>query len=67
MNIYDTKLIYCSRCGKFIGEIDYGEIVTPPKCGKCVNPLPEGDDSISYLPSKVKNNAGKNVKWLEIV
>ncbi len=37
MNIYDTKLIHCSKCEKFIGEIDYDAIVMLPKCGKCVN------------------------------
>jgi len=44
MNIYDTKSVHCSRCGKFIGEIDYDAIVTLPKCGKCANPLPENED-----------------------
>lgn len=37
MNIYDTKLIHCSKCEKFIGEIDHDAIVMLPKCGKCVN------------------------------
>lgn len=37
MNIYDTKLIHCSKCEKFIGEIDCDAIVMLPKCGKCVN------------------------------
>ncbi len=41
MNMYDTKTIYCSGCGKFIGEIDYDAIVTLPKCGRRTNPLLE--------------------------
>jgi hypothetical protein len=38
MNIYDTKTIHCSGCGRFIGEIDYDAEVTLPKCGKCSVP-----------------------------
>jgi hypothetical protein len=60
MNIYDTKPIHCSSCGKFLGEIDYDAIITLPKCGRCTNPLPEGDDSISYLASKTINNERRN-------
>ncbi|TLX95286.1 MAG: hypothetical protein E6K91_03485 [Thaumarchaeota archaeon] len=56
MNIYDTKSVHCSRCGKFIGEIDYDTIVTLPKCGKCVNPLPENEDKASYIISKYGRN-----------
>ena len=47
MNIYDTKTIHCSVCGKFIGEIDCNAIVTLPKCGKCTNPLPKLNDYIA--------------------
>ena len=53
MNIYDTKSIYCSRCEKFMGEIDYDGIVILPKCGKCANPLPEeNDDKARFAESK---------------
>ena len=45
MNIYDTKLIHCSICKRFIGEIDYDAIVMLPKCGKCTNQLLEENDS----------------------
>ena len=51
MNIYDSRLIHCLGCGKFMGEIDYDAVVTLPKCGSCANPLPEGDDSMQYLVS----------------
>ncbi|HXX05548.1 MAG TPA: hypothetical protein VEJ68_01885 [Candidatus Bathyarchaeia archaeon] len=56
MNIYDKKSVRCSRCDKFIGEIDYDAIVTLPKCGRCANPLPEGDDKIMYVVSKFNKN-----------
>jgi len=56
MNIYDTKSVHCSRCGKFIGEIDYDAIVTLPKCGKCANPLPENEDKVGYIVSKYGRN-----------
>jgi phage FluMu protein Com len=59
MNIYDTKSINCSKCGKFIGEIDFDAVVIFPKCGKCVDPIPEGDDKISYLRSSIQNNNQK--------
>ncbi|MHA7647877.1 hypothetical protein [Nitrosopumilus sp. S4] len=56
MNIYDTKSIYCSRCNVSIGEIDYDAEVIRPLCGKCANPLPEGD-KIIYTMSHFQNNS----------
>ena len=56
MNIYDTKSVRCSRCGRFIGEIEYDAVVTLPKCGKCVNPLHENEDKVSYTISKYSHN-----------
>jgi len=35
MNLYDTKSIFCTRCGKAIGEIDYDSEVIHPSCGRC--------------------------------
>jgi hypothetical protein len=61
MNIYDTKSIYCSKCGKFIGEIDFDAVVILPKCGKCVDPIPEGDDKMSYLKSRYSNQQTENI------
>ncbi|MEX0763831.1 MAG: hypothetical protein WDZ43_06275 [Nitrosopumilaceae archaeon] len=52
MNIYDTKPVNCSKCGKSIGEIDYDAVVTLPKCGHCANPVPEGDDKALYVITK---------------
>jgi hypothetical protein len=56
MNIYDKKSVRCSNCDRFIGEIDYDAIVTLPKCGRCANPLPEGDDKVQYIVSKFNKN-----------
>jgi hypothetical protein len=53
MNIYDTKVVKCSKCGKSIGEIEYDAVVTLPKCGYCANPIPEGDDKVLYTISKL--------------
>ena len=55
MNIYDTKTILCRSCKTSIGEIDYDAEVMLPLCGKCANPLPEGDN-ILYTASHFKNN-----------
>ncbi len=52
MNIYDTKQLHCSKCDKFIGEVDYDAEVIYPKCGKCANPMPENDDKIGYEINK---------------
>ena len=52
MNIYDTKPVNCSKCGKSIGEIDYDAVVTLPKCRHCVNSMPEGDDKALYVITK---------------
>ena len=61
MNIYDTKSVRCSRCGRFIGEIEYDAVVTLPKCGKCANPLPENEDKLSYTISKYNHNVEATV------
>jgi len=56
MNIYDKKSVRCSMCDRFIGEIDYDAVVTLPKCGRCANPVPEGDDKVQYIVSKFNKN-----------
>ena len=55
MNIYDTKQVRCTKCKISIGEIDFDAEVTMPLCGKCANPLPEGDNVI-YTISHIQNN-----------
>lgn len=35
MNIYNTKQIKCSVCGKFIGEVDLGSTLIFPLCSGC--------------------------------
>lgn len=52
MNLYDKKSISCCKCERFIGEIDCDAVVILPKCGRCANPLPEGDDKVQYIVSK---------------
>ncbi|HSB56188.1 MAG TPA: hypothetical protein VLD38_00055 [Nitrosopumilaceae archaeon] len=59
MNIYDTKSVRCSKCDRFIGEIDYDAVVTLPMCGDCANPLPKGDDKVGYIVSKFNKNPKK--------
>ena len=61
MNIYDTKSIYCSKCDKFIGEIDFDAVVILPKCGRCADPIPEGDDKVSYLRSRYPKAHSENI------
>ena len=56
MNIYDTKTISCRNCGKSIGEIDYDAEVILPQCGQCANPMPEGDDKLSYIANSIIQN-----------
>lgn len=53
MNIYDTKPLRCSKCGKCIGEVDYDAEIILPKCGQCANPMPENDDKAMYILSKI--------------
>ena len=55
MNLYDTKTITCYRCDRFIGEIEHDAVVTLPKCGRCADPFPEGDDKISYTKTQILN------------
>ena len=61
MNIYDTKVVKCSKCGKSIGEIEYDAIVTLPKCGHRANPIPEGDDKALYIISKLVKSKDDDV------
>ena len=56
MNLYDTKSIICYKCNRFIGEIEYDAVITLPKCGKCANPFPEGDDKIAYTRTRIIND-----------
>ena len=54
MNLYDTKQIKCSKCGSWVGEVSYDAEIIRAQCGKCANPLPEGDD-ILYTINKIRN------------
>ena len=56
MIIYDMKSVRCSSCDRFIGEIECDAVVTLPKCGRCANPMPEGDDKVGYIVSKFNKN-----------
>jgi len=56
LNLYDTKSIICYKCNRFIGEVEYDAVVTLPKCGKCANPFPEGDDKIAYTRTRIIND-----------
>ena len=67
MNIYDKKSVRCSKCDRFIGEIDYDAVVTLPKCGHCANPLPEGDDKVQYIVSKFNKNPKNLARPLDSV
>ena len=62
MNIYDKKVVRCSKCDVFIGEIDSDAEIFLPKCGKCANPKPEGDDKLRYIASKTNPNI-KNIEY----
>ena len=44
MNIYDKKIIKCTKCNKSIGEIDYDAEIVYPQCGDCADPKPHYSD-----------------------
>jgi hypothetical protein len=54
MNIYDKRVICCSKCDKYIGEVDYDAEIILPKCGKCANPIPAIPDSAERVFSSDK-------------
>jgi len=56
MNLYDTIQISCHNCKTPIGEIDYDALVIRPLCGKCANPMPEGDDML-YVVNAIQNQS----------
>lgn len=49
MNIYDTRVIRCSKCDRYIGEVEFDAEVILPKCGKCANPIPSMPDTIDNI------------------
>jgi hypothetical protein len=51
------KSVHCCKCDKFIGEVEYDAVVVLSKCGRCANPLPEGDDKLLYTINKYKINS----------
>lgn len=55
MNIYDTKVITCTKCKKAIGEIEFDSMIIQPLCGQCSNPLTQGD-KILYTASFYQNS-----------
>ncbi len=61
MNDYDTKPIVCFTCKTPIGEIDYDALVIRPLCGKCANPMPEGE-KIMYMANQFRNNPSQLVQ-----
>jgi len=58
LNIYDTKLINCYKCGKWVGEVAYDAEIICPKCGDCADPFPKSDD---LLPIPVKRSFEKKL------
>lgn len=54
MNIYDTKVVRCSVCGKAIGEVEYDAELIRPKCGHCAEPLPQNDDKAMYIINTIR-------------
>ncbi|MDH3618081.1 MAG: hypothetical protein OES14_05255 [Nitrosopumilus sp.] len=50
------KTLICYNCEIPIGEIDFDALIIRPLCGKCANPIPEGDN-IRYTASHFKNNS----------
>lgn len=55
MNLYDTKVLTCTKCGSSIGEIDWDAQVIRVLCSKCTNALPAAD-KIIYTVSHYQNN-----------
>ena len=60
MNLYDTKPIYCARCENSIGEVEWDSKIINPLCGKCANPMPEGD-KILYVISNFQSQSNKHL------
>ena len=56
LNIYDQRPVSCVGCGRCIGEVEYDAEIIRPKCGKCANPIPEGDDKVGYTVSAIRTS-----------
>jgi len=39
LNIYDTKNLNCTKCGRPIGEVEFDAKIVYSLCGNCVRPL----------------------------
>jgi len=53
LNIYDTKVIICSKCNKAIGEIEFDSLVFTPMCGICISAPKEKDSIIETSCSEI--------------
>jgi hypothetical protein len=56
LNLYDTKVIRCTKCNKSIGEVEFDAEIVFPKCGHCADPIPDGFDKLSYTISSFNKN-----------
>jgi phage FluMu protein Com len=61
LNIYDTKIIRCTKCNKYIGEVEYDAEIVFPKCGNCANPIPDGLDKLAYTINSFNNKKEKMI------
>lgn len=65
LNLYDTRVIRCARCDKCLGELDYDTEVIRLLCAQCANPLPYGDDHLSYTINSSNNR--RKEKSVELI
>jgi len=53
MNLYDKKIIKCSKCSTSIGEVDLETRVTNVVCKKCKNEDKQKESSYDYLNKRM--------------
>lgn len=53
MNLYDKKLVKCSKCGKTIGEVEMEVKVVCVVCDKCKIENKQKDVSYDFLNKRM--------------
>jgi len=53
MNLYDKKIVKCSKCGKAVGEIELDVKINSVICKKCKKNTNQKEQSYNFLNKRM--------------